>query len=258
MNPQSLAITFIVCTYGNSNELKDTLSSLAFHIEGNDEVIIVDGDKKAFQKNQQLIDSILGSQHHYNHKFILPRGVYNAINHGVCLARNEWINIIHSGDIVVAESIEIIRKSIKLRNSDIIICNQKYGPSLDRCDILNAKDHPTIVPHQSTFYKCELHDNFGLYDETKISVSDQIFFKKAINLCKVNYLPIIYCFYNTNGLSSNFNWRVFLEEISIEEGVYKKLLLTLKAMLKFSIGLLGPSFMHKVRSFKNKLIGRFR
>jgi len=249
------AITFIVCCLDNTNELFDTLKSMSMHLESGDEVLVVDGSSYSHSQNKQALDSLIGSLCITEVILCPPSGIYNAINEGLKNSHNAWINVIHAGDIVIAESLSKIRRSLGDNQADIVICNQLYGPDIEHSSILDATRHKQIIPHQSTFYRLSLHIDHGFYDETKRAISDQLFFRSLITESNTIYLPTIYCFFNTNGISSNFDWKIFKEEMVMKDSLSAKLFYAIKGVLKLVFTALGPTSMQKARSIKNFLIG---
>jgi hypothetical protein len=183
-----------------------------------------------------------------------PSGVYAAINTGVRLAGGDWVNIIHAGDIVILGSFCDIRRAFEDSRLEFVICNQRYGPNMNHSSILDAKHHPEVIPHQSTFYRRRLHLEHGYYDETKRSISDQLFLMPLVSRSNTFYSPLIYCFYNTNGMSSNFDYEIFKEEMLTKRGFYSKFGHVIKGALKFLLTIFGSRIMQAMRSIKNKLV----
>ena len=248
-------ISFIVCCLDNTNELSDTLKSLSMHLESGDEVLVVDGSSYSHLYNKQALDSLIGSLCITEVILCPPSGIYNAINEGLKNSHNSWINVIHAGDTVIAESLNEIRRSLRNNQTDIVICNQMYGPDIKDSSILDAAHHKKVVPHQSTFYRLSLHNDHGLYDETKRAISDQLFFRSLITESNTIYLPIIYCFFNTNGISSKFDWKIFAEEMMMKDSLSAKLFYAFKGALKLVFTVLGPNSMQRARSIKNFFVG---
>lgn len=251
-------ISFIICCLDNTNELSDTLRSLSLHLESGDEVLVVDGSSYSHLSNKHTLDSIIGSLCIAEVILCPPNGIYNAINEGLKNSNNSWINVIHAGDTVIAKSLNEIRRSLLNNQTDIVICNQTYGPNIKDSSILDAACNKKVVPHQSTFYRRSLHIDHGLYDETKRAISDQLFFRSIITESNTIYLPVIYCFFNTNGISSRFNWRIFAEEMMIKDSLSAKFFYAIKGVLKLVFTVLGPTSMQKARSIKNFLIGIYK
>jgi hypothetical protein len=235
----------------NQDDLIRTISSLSKLVRKDDEVIIVSSSKKVDYNNELHNINLIKLNCKLITYWMPPSGVYPAINSGVSLAKGNWLNIIHSGDIVIADSLNEIHKLIKADNVDIIICNQKYGPNIHNSSLLNAQDHKTIIPHQSTFYKRKLHIEHSFYDETKKTISDQLFFKSVITDTNTIYLPIIYCFFNTNGISSKFNYEIFKEEILLKDNLMDKFSYVFKGAIKMTLTFFGPTIMQAARSLKN-------
>ena len=244
-------LTFIVCTRDNYKEFVLTIESILPHLLEADEILVIDGSTNIDDKYAIEIEKIRARVKPLKYLIRTPKGIYNALNVALDNVINEWVSIIHSGDTVIAESLGLIRTIMRENDAQVIICDQRYGPDYASSSILRSKKHREIFPHQSMIYKRELHNEYGLYDETKIAGADQIFFNSLPSSEKIVYVPLIYSFFNTNGISSVFSWELMLEDIGLKSSKAKKIQSFFKHILKLVAGLFGAKFTHRLRVFKN-------
>lgn len=166
-------ITIITVCFNAANTIEKTILSVINQTFTNYEYIIVDGGST---------DNTLELIHKYSDKISLiisekDKGIYDAMNKGVKLARGKWLNFMNSGDIFSDENVLMnifsrdYEKSISFLYSDNLVKTKK-GIKLAR------KDHSIMrINHQCSIYKKELHYEHGYYAVTpKIIVSDLLFF----------------------------------------------------------------------------------
>jgi hypothetical protein len=251
-NYNNIAISFIVCTMDNYDDLDATLRSLKNNLIIGDQICIVDGS----HSRESLLNIINRSgidRSFIKHIHAPAKGVYNAINIGIKRAINCWIHVLHSGDLMLENSLKIVRSSL-LDGHDLYICNQRYGPSVNSSALLISSKHSKIFPHQSIIYRANLHINFGYYNEDNLLSSDQLFFRKISDVASVKYLQVALTFYNTNGISSIYNREAFINEWRLASSFNMRFLLIFKTIFKYSFSI---ESVHKLRRFKNYIKERF-
>jgi glycosyltransferase involved in cell wall biosynthesis len=145
-------------------------------------------------------------------------GIYNAMNKGVKLSTGKWLMFLNSGDI--------------LNGSDAIdlFVKNKFDEELVYCDVLSNVDDGIIsypdnltfnyffrysLNHQSTFFRRQLFDKYGMYNEKYKIVSDwefflRIIFLKNISVKHFSYPVVVFDF--NNGISTNSNNKELIEK----------------------------------------------
>jgi glycosyltransferase involved in cell wall biosynthesis len=251
-----MPVSFIVCTKDNSKDCINTCESLSSIMSVPDELIVVSGSSdEHFSKIQEYLKT-----YKVKNKTLLwcePAGIYNAINIGIKNSSNDWINIIHSGDIALLGSASSIVRATTLFDSQVIIFDQLYGPTLESAVRLRSKKHKKIFPHQSIFYKKSLHDEFGYYDETAFASADHKFFNKVAIKFPPHYEDVVYCFYNTLGVSSKFSIHLTRSALKDCNSFSDYVITIVKAIVKAVLGFLGDDYVHFARRVKNRIKEKF-
>lgn len=174
-----MKLSIITVNLNNRDGLKKTIDSVVSQTFKDFEWIVIDGGSTDGSKElvEQYADRI-------SYWVSEPdKGVYNAMNKGIKVAKGEYINFMNSGDCFASSSIleDVFSTSHK---ADVL-----YGYMTRKCvngevnnlSMMKSKlswidFYRDGLPHQSTFIKRSLFDQFGFYDEGLKAVSDWKFF----------------------------------------------------------------------------------
>ena len=200
-------ISVITINYNNREGLRRTIESVINQTWRDFEYIIIDGGST--DGSRELIEQY---KEHLSYWCSEPdKGIYNAMNKGIRHAKGEYLNFMNSGDTFYDN--EVLEKVFKEeRKADIL-----YGYMIDDKSktIVNKALMKSVLywddfvgntlPHQSTFSKKHLFDDFGYFDETYKIVADSKFFIKSIVWEKVSYefIPDIISVYEGGGISDS-------------------------------------------------------
>jgi glycosyltransferase involved in cell wall biosynthesis len=197
-------ITIITIVFNNVKNIQKTIDSVYNQTYSCLEYIIIDGGSTdgtmdIINKNKDKISLIISEQ---------DNGIYDAMNKGILKATGIWLNFMNSGDIffdnVVLEN-ALIYSEFDLIYSDTYLSNS----SIFKCDI----DKNRII-HQSLIYKKKLHNDFGLYINSKgFSIADYFFFMLCKNKKWIKIHKIISIF-ELEGTSSNIEH--FKQKIAVD------------------------------------------
>jgi len=141
------------------------------------------------------------------------KGIYNAMNKGIKLAKGEYLLMMNSGDVFYKKN--TLKRSLEFGlNKDLVygdileivneheLCNKKFPEKL-----LFSFFYKYSLGHQAIFVKRTLHDTIGPYFESFKIVSDWCFFTLAV--CKYNcsykHIPIIVAATKRDGVSCDLN-----------------------------------------------------
>lgn len=200
-------LSIITINYNNLDGLKRTVESVANQTWQNFEYIIIDGNSTDGSK-----DVIEANTHNINYCVSEPdTGIYNAMNKGIAQAKGEYVFFLNSGDdFVDSESLEYIIQY--LTGEDFIYFNINQ---VDENNHVKVKQVPSelsfsylyhdLPPHQSTFIKKRLFNDYGNYDESLKIVADWKFLILALLKLNATYKHIDNVFTNfyLGGISSN-------------------------------------------------------
>ncbi len=204
MNAMKLSIVTI--NYNNRDGLQETIESVVAQSFKDFEWIVIDGGSTDGSK--ELIEQ-------YADRFAYwvsepDKGIYNAMNKGIVMAKGEYINFMNSGDIYASATIldEIFSSA---HSADVLYGYMMRGKvdgeannlSMMRPDLSWVDFYRDGLPHQSTFIKRSLFDRLGLYDENLKAVSDWKFFVDAFVYHKATseFIPKKVAVYAEGGIS---------------------------------------------------------
>ena len=201
-----LKLSIITINYNNLEGLQRTINSIVPQSFKDFEWIVIDGGSTdgSCELIEQNVDRI-------TYWVSEPdKGVYNAMNKGIKVAKGEYVNFMNSGDRFASPTVLEEVFSIP-RSADIL-----YGYMM-RDDINGEVNNASMMkprlswidlygdglPHQSTFIKRSLFDKFGLYDENLKVVADWKFFVNAMVYHKASseFIPKKISIYASGGVS---------------------------------------------------------
>lgn len=188
------------------------------------EVIIVDGNSK--DGTQQYLESLQPPFHYISET---DEGVYDAMNKGIEKSKGQWLYFLGSDDQLYDSNVlmNIFKNDIG-SEVDLIIGNIKYDSKDKGAHHLNK--HGGIrksnwssrlwltnsVHHQSVFYRRAVFENTS-YDLSYKILADYDFnlrlFKQG-RQAKLSNELIAFC--GANGLSKDYQWLMYKEEIRLK------------------------------------------
>lgn len=206
-----MKLSIITINYNNRDGLKTTIDSIVSQSFKDFEWIVIDGGST--DGSRELIEQY--ADHFAYWVSETDKGVYNAMNKGIVLAKGEFINFMNSGDGFASPTIleEIFSTS---HTADVLYGYMMRGgldgevnnlsmmkPNLTWIDL-----YQDGLPHQATFIKRSLFDQFGLYDENLRAVSDWKFFVNAFvyHTTTSEFIPKKIAVYAEGGISDVMGW----------------------------------------------------
>lgn len=193
----------ITINYNNRDGLNLTIKSIVNQSYKDLEYIIIDGgstdgSKEIISQYQERISFWVSEK---------DKGIYNAMNKGIAVAKGDYCIFMNSGDCFYNEH---VLESVASRGQteDIIVgnvVNEKgtiMSPQPLR-DISLYHLYSAAIPHQGAFIRTHLLKKYR-YDETLKISADWLFFLKTIILdnCSFTYIRDIIAVYDTMGISS--------------------------------------------------------
>lgn len=198
-------ISIITINYNNLEGLKRTVESVVNQTWNEFEYIVIDGGS-----TDGSVDYIESQNEHIDYWLSEPdKGIYNAMNKGICKANGEYLLFLNSGDHLYIDTVLQKNKS-SIENYDLIYFNWLVvGKNFTR--IVTYPDKLKFshlffnaLPHQATFMKKELFDRIGLYDENLKIASDWKFMIVALfkHNCSYKHINDTFSTFYLDGISN--------------------------------------------------------
>lgn len=196
-------VTVITICYNAEKEIALTMNSVLSQTYSDMEYIIIDGNSK---DNTLLIAKELASSFPERNVHIYSepdKGIYDAMNKGLRLAKGEWISMMNAGDEFTDAAVlsKVFNRHLPDNISFVYSDAWLEDGNKRRLHITSIKEG--VVLHQASIYRKSLHDRFGLYIVTHpIIISDYLFF---CHIPEQEYLKIddvIIAVFKLGGISS--------------------------------------------------------
>ena len=236
-----MKLSIVTINYNNTEGLRKTLASVASQTYADIEHIIVDGGStdgsvEVIREYEQSLASRLSPLASRLKWVSEPdKGIYNAMNKGICMATGVYIEILNSGDIlfdanVTQRMIERLDQINSKREENVGIL---YGNMIK----VNAQGkvvgksgyteyslrqfYSSTLNHDCAYIRRDLFEEYGLYDEQLKIVSDWKWYLQAIGLGRVKpeYVDIDVTIFDDGGISEtnitlrNAERRKVIEEV---------------------------------------------
>lgn len=201
-------LSIITINLNNKEGLQKTITSVLSQTLPDKEYIVIDGGStdgspELIKENSDQITYWVSEP---------DRGIYNAMNKGIAIAKGEYCLFLNSGDCL-AENTTVEKLCSELTGEDIIYGNWYKSFPNGKKEPEKFPDHITFyflafhysLPHQATLIRRDLFDKMGSYDERLKMVSDWKFFLDAIfkHHCTYKHIDQYIAVYDKTGFSSN-------------------------------------------------------
>ena len=233
-----MKLSIITINYNNAVGLRRTLASVATQTYRNIEHIIVDGGssdgsvevikeyvntiermRKTFEPERDKSDSTnVGIRVVWSSE--RDKGIYNAMNKGICKATGDYVQILNSGDILAAEDVteQMALKLSELTNEQVnddriailygnmVKKDYTTGKTIGKSGVVEyslRNYYSATMNHDCCYIRRDLFDTYGLYDESLKIVSDWKWFLQAIGMGMVKpvYADIDVTIFDASGIS---------------------------------------------------------
>ena len=215
-----MLVSIVTINLNNLKGLQKTIDSVVTQIFKDFEWIIIDGGST--DGSRELIEQYAD---HFAYWVSEPdKGIYNAMNKGIKVAKGEYCLFMNSGDWLSSKQILSELFSSKLE-ADIVSCDvffeksnyasEVYYPSPDTIS-MEYFNHNSL-PHQGSLIRKSLFTRYGYYDESLKIVSDWVFFVDVLINHNVSYQHIKLCLAHceTEGLSNNPKYSKIIEQETV-------------------------------------------
>lgn len=186
----------------------------------NYEVWIIDGNSS--DRTKEFLEKLSTPFYSVSEK---DNGIYDAMNKGVSLSKGEWLYFLGADDKLYSPS--TLEKVAKEFHSDVSVLSGRIQYDFKNLNIQKRKEFFTskwtwflwiknTVHHQATFYRGKLFTN-KKFDSNCNVLSDYAYnldlFKRNVNVKRIDEL-VAFC--GLEGVSKNYNWSLYKEEINIK------------------------------------------
>lgn len=202
-----MKLSIITVNLNNRDGLKKTIDSVVTQTFKDFEWIVIDGGSTDGSK--ELLEQYAD---HFAYWVSEPdKGIYNAMNKGIKVAKGEYCLFLNSGDVLYYS--DILQEIFDSNPSyDVFYGNYYTSDGRLRNGVDECVDEVTLFTffdytiHHSgcAFIKRELFEVYGLYDENLKIVSDWKWFLKVVGLGNVSLGKIekVFSVYDVSGISS--------------------------------------------------------
>lgn len=231
-------ISIITVVYNDVNNIKKTILNVANQIYNNFEYIVIDGGStdgtaEIIKKYENKIDYWLSER---------DKGIYDAMNKGIDLARGDWVNFMNSGDRFYSR---FVLKSLfvgqKYKNVQIIYGNHQViypngNLKIVKPGLLKNLWKGTQFCQQSSFVKIKCLKKIKFNTKKKISADFQFYYTAWKNNIKFKFVDLNVVKFKAGGISDLNRIQSVLERWEVIEKTMKNnifySLLIIKEILK--------------------------
>jgi glycosyltransferase involved in cell wall biosynthesis len=182
-----MKISIITVCKNSENHIEKSIQSVTSQIYSNYEYIIIDG------KSEDGTCAIIAKYSKYIDKFIseLDGGIYEAMNKGIKLSTGDFLFFLNSDDYLFDPYVikDVVQTLSKYDECDFIYGNvERIGISGE--SFMNKSPKPEFlkegmifscaIPHQGSFFKADLFEKLGLFDETYRIAADYEWFTRLL------------------------------------------------------------------------------
>lgn len=275
MEISSPKVTIITATFNAAAHLPHTICSLREQTSRDFEWIVVDGNsndgtQELLRENEDVITHWISEQ---------DRGIYDAFNKGIAMARGEWLIFLGAGDELAApETIQACSKELEKVSEEtkLVYGYQTLISQIGRVpietlgapwpDIMNRWDYGRLAmpPHGSTFNRRTLFSELGAYDLRFSIASDAHFFYRAVRKHVPVFIPLEVSRAQVGGVSLSLDTirTQFLEAAAINRDLGIELPLRIKIIEKGRIviasilSFMPPKVACHTADFLRRLMGK--
>lgn len=202
-----MKLSIITINYNNREGFQRTINSVITQTFKDFEWIIIDGgstdgSKELIEEYSQYITYWVSEP---------DKGIYNAMNKGIKVAKGEYLLFLNSGDYLKDDNIigrviytEFVADVVY--GSTVVVWNKDYHTIWDMPieNVTGKLFFEGSLLHQASFIRRSLFEKFGVYDETYMIAADWKFFTRAIVFgnSTIQRLPFTTAVYGLDGISA--------------------------------------------------------
>lgn len=224
-----MKFSIITPCYNSEKTIARTLEHICSQTYTDFEYIVIDGASK--DRTVEIVESFRPQLGDRLTVISEPdKGIYDAMNKGISLAKGELVGIVNSDDFYEPDCLETVAAHYNPQNGPYQIL---YGGMrrLDQHGALRAEVffhhnflRQQMINHPASFVTKELYDRFGMYDTRYRSAADLDFFLKMQQEPEVKFVPILAILTNfsSGGMSSGYTGTRETFRVQYEHGIISK------------------------------------
>lgn len=224
-------VTIVTVCYNSETTIRRTIESVLQQTYQDIEYIIVDGESK-----DNTLTIVKEYQNVFGERLRLisepDKGIYDAMNKGICLASGMLIGILNSDDFYEPRAVEYMINAMTDEKYQILygfIRSIKEGVE---CSV-NRRSHQFLregmIGHPACFVTKAVYDDFGYFDLQYVSAADYDFMLRMSCIRDVKFYPVDHLITNFSlgGMSASATAWLDLLKLQknygiISEKVYKR------------------------------------
>jgi glycosyltransferase involved in cell wall biosynthesis len=198
-------LSIIITVFNAREKLQIAIGSIFSQTFTDYEVIVIDG--LSTDGSVELIKSYKKEHNHFKFVSEVDKGIYDAMNKGIDIAKGEWLYFLGSDDYIFENStLEKLIEIGDLENYDFVYGNvfspgygENYDGYFDQQKILSKN-----ICHQAIFVRKKLFQSLGKFDIRYELLADYDFNLRAVFNRKVRkrHIDLTVAFYAPAGSSS--------------------------------------------------------
>ncbi|KWW25834.1 MAG: family 2 glycosyl transferase [bacterium F082] len=209
-----MRLSIITINRNNATGLEKTMRSVASQTFKEFEYIVVDG--ASTDGSADVIKKLESEFAHLKWVSEPDKGIYNAMNKGIRMAKGDFIQILNSADCLAADDVtERMLESLEKEDCPSILygnmvkCFPDGHRMVDKCfagqEITMLGMYTGTLNHDPAYIRRDLFEKYGYYDESLKIVSDWEWYMQAIVLGgeKPRYVDIDVTLFDMSGISEN-------------------------------------------------------
>lgn len=205
--PVRPVLTIVTVTYNSAATLRDTLRSVRDQSFRDYEHLIVDGGS-----TDGTIEILTEAGETIRWISEPDRGIYDAMNKGIRLARGNWIHLLNSDDYYNANDVlaRIVPRLVEgsVNYCDLVRAEPDGSRVLQR---YNFKKWPlyfsAYLPHPSLIVSARQYAELGPYDTTFRVAADHDMILRLVKRYPANHIPVDMTVMRQSGVSAtNLDW----------------------------------------------------
>lgn len=169
-----------------------------------------DGSKEILRRHAAKISTLASEP---------DRGIYDAMNKGIRLAKGDYLLFMNAGDVFAAD--DVLSKAAAAADADVVYGDFEYtsGPRQGR---VSADIDRGVFNHQCILYRKALHATFGEYvDVPGLTAADYLFFMRLRTSGRASFrkLDLVFSKVDPGGMSAGL--QTFLQ-VNLADGLLQR------------------------------------